>query len=233
MAKGSKIKLALIGANGRLGRSIQEVSKTEFAAKIEISALVTRENIKEFKNSKPKADVLLDVSLPTVSGEILKSLLKRPEKIPYVIGCTGWEKNQFQVVKRYSENACAVYAPNFSPGVNLFLTLIEQAAPLLKEWGYDVSLHETHHTKKKDSPSGTAKAILERLGDLKAQIHCTRAGNIVGTHEVRFVGPGDILTLNHEALDRTIFARGAILAALWAARKKQAGLFSMKDVLFK
>jgi 4-hydroxy-tetrahydrodipicolinate reductase len=125
-----------------------------------------------------------------------------------------------------------VLAPNFSPGVNLFLNLIEQAAPVLQKWKYDVSIHELHHSKKLDSPSGTAKAIVDRLGNARSQTHSTRAGNIVGTHEIRFIGAGDVLTFTHEALDRKIFARGAVMAAEWAANQSRAGLYSMSDVIF-
>jgi 4-hydroxy-tetrahydrodipicolinate reductase len=149
-----------------------------------------------------------------------------------VVGCTGWTPDQLKALHVYSAIAPTVFAPNFSPGVNLMLGLIEKAAPILKAWGYDAVVHETHHARKIDAPSGTAKAIVDALGDLKHQVHSSRAGNIVGTHEVRFVGTGDILTLEHEALDRAIFARGAILAAEWASRQDRPGLYSMKDVIF-
>src|SRR5262249_17902371 len=159
----------------------------------------------------------IDVSLPTASIEFLNELYRAARPTPYVIGCTGWTEAQMTSVHRHAEKAPTVMSPNFSPGVTLFLGLIAKAAPILEKWGYSAVIHETHHTKKLDAPSGTAKAMAAHLSKMKHEVHSTRAGLIVGTHEARFFGPGDIISFTHEALDRSIFARGAILAAQWAA----------------
>jgi 4-hydroxy-tetrahydrodipicolinate reductase len=229
-----KIRVALIGAKGRLGQSIAEVAKSEASDRVSVSATIDRENSSQFAKLARDADVFLDVSAPAATERFLKELLETDRCRPYVIGNTGWSDSQLKTIHAYARKACLVLAPNFAPAVNLFLGLIEQAAHALGNKGYDISIHETHHTKKLDAPSGTAKAMLERLGSAgsKAQVHSTRAASIVGTHEIRFVGPGDVLTLTHEALDRKIFARGAILAAEWAARQPATGLYSMKEVVF-
>lgn len=226
-----KTRLGLIGSKGRMGQAIRAVIDQEFSEQLQVAVTVDKENSGQFAKLAEEADVFIDVSMPGASEKFLQELVRHNARIPYVIGCTGWTESQLKAVHAYAERACVVLAPNFSPGVNLFLSLIEQAAPVLAKWGYDVSVHETHHTRKLDSPSGTAKAIVERLGNMKPQVHATRAGNIVGTHEVRFIGPNDIISLGHEALDRSIFARGAVMAADWAYRQPGSGLHSMKEVI--
>lgn len=228
-----KTRIGLIGPTGRMGMAIATNVASEAERRAEITATLGRGNAGELENQLGLVDVFLDVSSPAASEQYLRTLLAKNSHTPYVIGCTGWNDAQLEVVHAYSKQAAVVFAPNFSPGVNLFLGLIEQAAPMLERWGYDVSVHETHHTRKVDAPSGTAKAIVERLGNMKPQVHATRAGNIIGTHEVNFYGPSDIITLKHEALDRAIFARGAVFAAEWAASKKKSpGYYTMKQVVF-
>lgn len=230
MAK--KTRIALLGSTGRLGSVIADLAAKEFSDQIEVGFAGNRKNADSFAENLNDIDVVVDVSSPLASTACLETLLSRDLKIPYIVGSTGWSEEQMKVVRSYSESACVIFAPNFSLGVNLFLSLIEQAAPHFKKWGYDVIVHETHHTKKVDAPSGTAKAIVEHLGNMNPQVHATRAGNIIGTHEVRFIGENDILSLTHEALDRSIFARGALTTAIWAASHRAAGFRSIKDVIF-
>jgi 4-hydroxy-tetrahydrodipicolinate reductase len=228
------VRIGLIGSKGHLANEILSVAKKDFATAVKFTQLLDKKNASGVF-SKPETlsssvDVLLDVSLPNATERYLKKLLDHKISIPYIIGCTGWEKSGIKTIKNYSKKNPTVYAPNFSPVINLLFSLLDHAAPLLKRWKYDVVLHEMHHTRKKDAPSGTALAMLEHLGKSKAQVHSSRAGNITGIHEVQFVGPHDVLTLKHEALDRSIFAQGAIQAALWAANIKKPGFYTMQDV---
>lgn len=232
MAK-SQTRIGLVGSSGRLGSAIVTVVQNELQERARITVMFDRSNSAQIAKRAKDVDVFLDVSLPAVTETLLADLLKHDVNIPYVIGCTGWSETQLKAVHKYAERAAVILAPNFSPGVNLFLNLIEQAAPLMKKWGYDTSIHETHHVHKIDAPSGTAKAIVDRLGNANAQIQSTRVGNVVGTHEVRFVSAGDILLLSHEATDRAIFARGAVMAAEWASRQVNPGLYSMKEVIIE
>lgn len=227
-----KTRIGLIGSKGRLGLAIKQIIEHEFADQVTLVATIDRGAGSSLVFLAGQVDVFLDVSIPQASEMYLRDLFEQNTQVAYVIGCTGWNEEQLKIVHSYAERAAVVLAPNFSPAVNLFLGLIEQAAPLLTRWGYDALVHETHHARKVDAPSGTAKAIVECLGNIKQQIHSSRAGNVIGTHEVRFVGPSDILSLTHEALDRSIFARGAVLAALWTSRQTKPGLYSMKEVVF-
>jgi len=140
-----------------------------------------------------------------------------------------------------------------SLGVNLLSVLAEQAAWALEPDDWDIEILEMHHKHKVDAPSGTAlllgeaaakgrnidlasKSVRVRDGHTGARQAGTigfatlRGGSVIGEHSVLFAGEGEIVTLSHSAADRSIFARGAIKAALWA-RDKKPGLYSMLDVL--
>lgn len=238
-AKPNAPSIAILGGTGRLGRLIVELLRQPRDSRTDIvlakGGILQRGDLEK---GVPKAlkscSVLLDVSRPDACHALLVRLLEQGLPPALVIGSTGWTDKQMKAVHQYSRKASVVLAPNFSPGVNLFLRLVEQASAVLADWGYEASLHEIHHKHKQDSPSGTAKALLQRMGSLaqKAQVHSSRIGSVVGTHEVWFAGPGDLLTLRHEAQDRTIFARGALMASRWAAQQPAPGLFSMSDVIF-
>ena len=125
-----------------------------------------------------------------------------------------------------------VFASNFSVGVNALFALTRRAAEIFGS-EFKPEIVETHHTKKKDAPSGTAKTLSEILkNELKIdiQIESIREGDVVGEHTVAFIGPGERLELAHRADSREIFARGALRAAQWAVGRP-AGLYSMQDVL--
>lgn len=167
-----------------------------------------------------------------------------------VIGTTGWN-SELQSVRTIVEesNIGVVYASNFSLGVHLFSRIVRTAGRLLNKFGeYDVAIHETHHTKKTDSPSGTAlslAAILleeikrkqqplagtskEALRPDQLHIASMRLGDVVGTHSVVADSAADSITLTHAAKNRSGFALGALVAAEWISNRK--GLFTMEDVL--
>lgn len=111
-----------------------------------------------------------------------------------------------------------MHATNFSAGVAAMARLLRTAAPLLASLGYTPVVTETHHRHKKDAPSGTALTLTDALRPTypeSVQTHSVRAGEIVGRHDVTFFGSHDTLAIEHDALDRGVFARGAIDAALW------------------
>ncbi len=166
-----------------------------------------------------------------------------------VMGTTGWGK-ELDAVSALVEKADAgvVYASNFSVGVNLMFRLAKELGDLVNALPeYDLSIHETHHKEKVDSPSGTALTLadilLERIKRKKGkhagpvqgkispellQIVSTRIGNVVGTHTVHVDSPADSIELTHTAKNRSGFALGAVLAAEWIVGKK--GLHTMDDV---
>jgi 4-hydroxy-tetrahydrodipicolinate reductase len=151
-----------------------------------------------------------------------------------VIGTTGWQKDQTECRAIVEQAGTAVLAAaNFSIGVQVFRQVVQEAArrfaaiPDVGAW-----IHESHHSAKKDAPSGTAlllKAAMEEAGYTREiGVSSTRAGSIPGTHEVGFDAPTETVTLVHEVRDRAVFAHGALEAAKWLKGKR--GWYSMADM---
>lgn len=154
------------------------------------------------------------------------------EGVPVVVGTTGWYSSLPVITEAaVEEGATLLWAPNFSVGVNLFVELARQAARIMSQSGFSAALIETHHSAKKDAPSGTALAITHAMKDLGREVPVTsvRTGSVPGTHELIFDAPFEQIIMRHEARDRRVFADGALRAAEWVRGKK--GVFTMRDVL--
>jgi 4-hydroxy-tetrahydrodipicolinate reductase len=196
------------------------------------------------------ADGIIDFSSPHASVEL--AALAAQARLVHVIGTTGLSPTDREKIEAASYHATIVQSGNMSLGVNLLASLVEKAAQTLGP-EFDIEIVEMHHRMKVDAPSGTAlllgeaaargrnvslkdNSVRSRDGHTGARPHGTigfatlRGGTVVGDHSVMFAGPGERLELSHKAEDRTIFARGALRAALWA-RGRKPGLYSMADVL--
>ncbi len=153
--------------------------------------------------------------------------------VPLVEGTTGWNGQRAEIESIVSNgNGAFVFGANFSIGVNLFYRIADLAAELFAKFPeYEAFIEEQHHSRKLDSPSGTALKIKDvvskhvEVGDIAA----TRAGNIPGTHRVGFDGPADQILLEHTARSREGFAAGSILAAEWIIGK--TGFYEFTDVM--
>lgn len=154
-------------------------------------------------------------------------------KVPFISGTTGLSAVQSAQVAAAAKRAPVFLAPNFSRGVSLLMHLAAEAARRLP--GYDAAVLEIHHKAKKDAPSGTAlrlaRAVMEARDTAEAVPTASlRLGGVVGDHELRFIGPFERLEFVHRAESRDVFARGALEAALWSAKKKP-GLYDMLDLM--
>ena len=197
-----------------------------------------------------QADVLIDFSHFTALPENLKAAVKT--RTACVIGTTGIPAAMLQQIKNASRKIPIVQSPNMSVGVNLLFTLAALAGKVLDE-SYDLEIMEIHHRMKKDAPSGTALKLLEILLEARGRdikkdvvygrkgetgvrekgkigVLALRGGDVVGDHTVSFFGDGERIELVHKASSREAFARGALLAAKFLAKKKQ-GLYHMQQVL--
>lgn len=178
-------------------------------------------------------DVAIDFSTAASVPTNAPALARRG--ISLVVGTTGWSKDEPAVRAAVEASGVGmVVAPNFSAGVVVFDAIVAHAARLFAPRDdFGAFLHESHHRAKVDAPSGTAlllKRSLEGAGFTRPiDVSSTRAGFIPGTHTVGFDGPAETVTLTHTARDRSAFARGALLAALWIQGKR--GWFTMRDVL--
>ncbi len=230
------IKLAVNGALGRMGSRILELARKS-SENFKIAAAFDEnsgDKISKLSAARLKgSDVLIDFSSPEGTRAALEAALQTNAAM--VIGTTGADNKLQADIREASKKIPIVFSPNMSIGANFLFELSRLSASKLKE-GYDIEIIEQHHRLKKDAPSGTAKKIAEVISKEKGWnlgkvvIHSVRAGDIVGEHTVIFSGPGETIELTHRAQSRDAFARGALVAALFAAKKK-SGLYSMLDVL--
>lgn len=197
------------------------------------------------------ADGVLDFTRPEASVEFASYAAQA--HIVHVIGTTGFSPADEEKIAAAARHARIVKSGNMSLGVNLLAVLVEQAARALGPEDFDIEIAEMHHRHKVDAPSGTARLLGEaaargRSTDLASHsisvrdgitgprpagaigFATLRGGGVVGDHSVILAGAGERIVLSHHAQDRSLFADGAIKAALWAMDRKP-GLYSMRDVL--
>jgi 4-hydroxy-tetrahydrodipicolinate reductase len=223
----TKVRVLLIGAAGRMGRTIVDLAKSE--SKIDIAAQCDLGD--DIAAAMKNVDVTIDFSHADAVDEICCAAVEHRRAL--VIGTTGHSAAQRQLIEKTARSVPVVFASNFSVGVNALFSLTRRAGEILRE--FDVSIIETHHQMKKDAPSGTAKTLAQVLKsvrkiDKEISIQSIREGEVVGEHTVVFGEPGERLELTHRAASREIFGRGALRAAGWIVGK-HPGLYSMQDVL--
>ena len=263
------IRIGVIGAGGRMGRmlieAVQDNPQTTLSAAIERQgsslvgadagevAAIGRLDVQIVDNLQAvinDIDVLIDFSLPDATEKNMQICAEH--NVAMVIGTTGFNKQQEQVLATASKHIAIVYAGNYSTGVNLSLKLLEIAA---KAFGTnaDVEIIEAHHKHKIDAPSGTAFMMAEAVANSRGQnlkdvavygregqtgereagtigIHAIRGGEIVGDHTVMFIADGEVVEITHRARERMTFAAGAVRAATWIVQQS-AGQYNMQDVL--
>src|SRR5690606_35308656 len=169
------------------------------------------------------------------------------------VGSAGLATEQEAEVGAPAEKIAIVMSGNFSLGVNILIGLVEHAALRLDARDWDIEVLEAHHRKKADAPSGTALMLGEAaangrgrdLADLRRPMRegvtgereagtigfaALRAGGVIGEHTVLFASDDEVIRLSHSAIDRSLFAKGAVAAAAWVAHRP-AGLYDMQDVL--
>lgn len=225
------MKLALIGY-GNMGKLIHNIAETQGHSVVAICHSKNPLSLPSSQKAVVQADMCLDFSTPNEVLEHINILAKLNKSI--VVGTTGWTEYLADVEKIVKKMGIGLlHAPNFSLGIALFLNIIKKTARLMAPFPqYEVAGIEMHHNKKKDSPSGTAKAIAQELSPHYQQLppfSSVRVGNIPGTHSVIFDSSEDTITLTHTARNREGFAQGALVAAEWLQGKK--GIFTLHDLL--
>ena len=206
------------GLSGKMGSSIlNQVSKIEDILIIESIA---------------NCDVVIDFSRPESSLKILNKCLEN--KIPLVIGTTGFNNDQVQIIKEASKHIPLLLSYNMSKGIYALKKSIKDFLIKNKDM-FECTIYEVHHTEKVDSPSGTAielKEIIENNNKCNfvssINIESERVSNVNGIHEVRFYNNRDLVIFKHEALSRNIFSDGAIAIAK-SIIKKEPKLYTAKD----
>ena len=255
MTSSPPLRIAVAGALGRMGRAVTQA--VEGRPDLDLVARFDRseggaDGLTSRDAALEGADVVIDFTAPQVSLDLALSCAARARPA-LVVGSTGFSAEQDEALQRAAERVAIVRAGNFSLGVNLLIGLVRQAARALPAADYDVEILEAHHRRKVDAPSGTAlmlgEAAAQGRGVELAAVSQTvrdgitaarpegaigfaslRGGGIVGEHSVLFAAEDEIVTLSHSARDRSLFARGALAAAVWVS-DKPPGLYDMQDVL--
>lgn len=241
-------RVALIGY-GKMGREIESIA-TEFNITITniIDANISGKESVITSRTLSNVDVCIEFTEPDAVVSNIKAVAQLGKNI--VVGTTGWNDKMNEVREIVEQHKIGLlYASNFSIGMNLFQKLAAEAGRIFSAIdSYDCFIHEAHHAKKKDAPSGTAltlgNILLSTLRKKKnivmgnvegqvppdaLQISSSRGGAIPGTHTITFDSMADTIELTHTARSRRGFAEGALIAASWLHNKK--GMYSMEDVL--
>ena len=227
------VPIAIIGA-GRMGKAIASLAPErgcDVVAMLDVSDTEAGLTPASFNG----AVVAIEFTEPAAA--VNNAIACMTANVPVVIGTTGWIAQLPALTQAASEHKARVlWSPNFSLGVQLFLSIAEQAARVMKSSGaFDTHVLETHHAAKKDAPSGTAIAIADALktgsGDAEVNTTSIRVGHVPGTHEEIFDAPLEQVRLIHEARVRRVFADGALHAARWLAGVQAPGIYTMRDMI--
>ena len=247
----------MITGYGRMGRLIEQtlieagdevvarLDTPEVAAFSDAAVLSTA----DLKDLGKVADVIMDFSNPSLTDELLEYAAR--SKTPLVSGTTNMTAEQHEAFEALGKGDGAIpviWASNYSFGINLFTHILPEIAKVLDGW--DIEITETHHNKKVDAPSGTAKTLadaidpdgnMERIygrgGNCGARtkkeigMHALRGGTVVGEHKVDFFGNDEVFEITHKASSRQILVDGAIAAARRLITK-EPGVYTMEDILF-
>jgi 4-hydroxy-tetrahydrodipicolinate reductase len=196
------------------------------------------------------SDAIIDFTSPAATR--VHAELAAKTNTALIVGTTGLSQDDETVLMQAGLSVPIVYAPNFSVGVTLLTALVEMAAAALDN-SYDIEIVEMHHRHKVDAPSGTALGLgkaaakgrhiaLDKVWQKSRDGHTgprrrgeigfatLRGGDVVGDHTVIYAGDGERIEITHKASNRSVFASGAVRAALWT-QDRTSGLYSMTDVL--
>jgi 4-hydroxy-tetrahydrodipicolinate reductase len=247
--------IIMIGCNGRMGQMITGLVSEDPDCQIVagIDLMNNRENTYPVFDDIEKCDIKADVMIDFSSAKGFEKRMEYAAKTgtPIVQCSTGMSKEQLDYLQETSKKVAVLKSANMSLGINLLMKLLKEAAGKLCGEGFDVEIVEKHHNKKLDAPSGTALALADSVNEAvdnsfeyvydrsqvrrerdkkELGISAVRGGTIVGEHEVIFAGTDEVITFQHTAYSRAVFAKGSVAAAKFL-KGKEAGLYDMADVL--
>jgi 4-hydroxy-tetrahydrodipicolinate reductase len=235
------IKLAVSGCYGRMGQRITHLAMKDPAFDIhtllehpqhpKIREGINGHSVQSDSSALKGSDVLIEFTTPEATIHDLDSC--RRNGIRMVIGTTGLNDQQIDMIRQAAVRIPIVFSSNMSIGVNILFLLTGQLAASAPA-DYAVKIVEAHHVHKKDAPSGTAKTLAETISGAShhqvKDIKSVREGEIIGDHDVIFESEEDIITIRHHAKSRDFFSKGSLVAAKFLMGKEK-GLFTMRDVL--
>jgi 4-hydroxy-tetrahydrodipicolinate reductase len=222
----SPVKVIICGSKGRMGQALIAVIKSD----PELQLVGEIDQGDDLTKVIAHGDVVVDFSVREATSAVAKVVAEHKKAL--VIGTTGHSDHEKNVVRELTQKISVVWSANFSTGVNTLFWMTQKVAEIVgNDW--EAEIVETHHTAKKDAPSGTAKRLQEILKHVRGRdvpAHALRIGDVVGDHTVTFGTRGEQIELTHRAGSRETFARGALRAAKWVVAQPP-GLYDMQDVL--
>lgn len=249
------VKVILNGANGAMGKVVADLisADPDMEVVVGVDSRADMDAAFPIMDSINKVNVAADVVIDFSSVEAADTLLDfiEQKKIPAVICTTGLSEAQIDRINELSSVSPILRSANMSLGINILSKVLAEVAPTLKKAGFDIEIVEAHHRRKLDAPSGTALLLADSINssmdekldytydrsDIHEQrredeigISSVRGGTIVGDHDVIFAGEDEVISFNHRAYSRKIFANGAIAAAKFLMGKSN-GLYDMSDVI--
>lgn len=248
-------KVLMYGCNGYMGHVIcnliKEMDDVEVAAGVDVNP--AENGAFPVFTSLDAVDVAVDVIIDFSAAVAVDGVLDyaSEKKIPLVECTTGLSEEQLAHLENASKEVAVLRSANMSLGINTLLKMVQTAAKVLGEAGFDIDIVEKHHRRKLDAPSGTALALADSINEAcdgkyeyvydrserrmqrpadEIGISAVRGGTIVGEHEIIFAGTDEVIEFKHTAYSRAVFGKGAIQAAIYLA-DKPAGLYDMSDVI--
>jgi 4-hydroxy-tetrahydrodipicolinate reductase len=212
------IKYGIVGYSGRMGNEISDAFSSrghELVCTVDVGG----ETIRDIP------DVIIDFSRPAALSATLR--ICRECSSALVLGTTGLSESDVASVRELSDAVPVVHSSNFAIGINILGKILSDYANILGDW--EMEMEEMHHDKKKDAPSGTALSLMAQAGRT-CPAHSYRLGNLYGDHAIYFSNGDELLTFSHRAVNRSIYAWGALRAAEFAVGAEN-GYYSFKDVL--
>ena len=232
-----KLNIGLFGGSGKMGAQV-ETLVVESGHHPYLFVGIKKSNhfsisVPTLKNTESEILAEVDVWIDFSSADGFFELLKNSKKAPIVSGTTGFSPTQFAKIKAASKNRAIFWASNFSVGLWSFRQALK-ALQFVKD--FDFAIDEVHHNQKKDMPSGTALTLKSDLEDVIgrkiAAPQAQRLGGIYGIHTVYAASENEVISFQHQAINRKVFASGALRAAEWLVTKK-SGLYLMDDMFLK
>lgn len=229
------LKIGVVGAAGKMGKEVFQAIKD--AQHIPFVGMYNSKKPEGFVHALSdwqaketlEVDFWIDFSLPEAFDSALKAMVKT--KKPIVSGTTGISATQKELLNEAGKSVPVLWSSNMSVGVALMNKLLSQFSAIKD---FDFQIEELHHKHKKDAPSGTAKTLQENLelavGKKIPPTLSVRGGGIFGVHKVWAMSEQEVITIEHQALNRKVFAEGALKAGL-SLLSKGPGLYSMKDII--
>lgn len=249
-----QIKILISGASGKMGHAVADAAKEHADCVICAGIDLQTESYADFpiysrfSELPEKPDVIIDFSNPAILGDLLNYCLVNG--VPCVLATTGYSETQIAEIKKAAESIPVFFTFNLSLGINLLVQLVKKAAAILGNQ-FDIEIIEKHHNQKIDAPSGTALMLADAINDslnhpyhyiydrhsqrrkrekTEIGLHAVRGGTIVGEHDIIFAGHDEVITLSHSAASKSVFAVGAVNAAIFLTHQK-AGMYDMSALM--